>query len=343
MTVRAWAAVVALAACSLLVGPGTAATAQVEGRGRYLPDTYRVSGSPGVLPEGHRHRRARPDARRVGRDRHPVPRAGPRPADAPVRPGSGRQAQHARGAHRPRGQVWSVGADTLTVHTPEGRLLARRTAPAGPLGGADLNDLALTPEAVYVTDWANPVVYRASIHHGRPGPLRPWVDLRGALPGFPAQYWLLNGIVADRTGATVLVASNGTEMLWRLDVANRTVEPVDLGGHSFGADGMVLAGRRLYAVLNHGAPAGVYLADLDAGLRRGTVVTAILTDADHRPFDLPTTLARYGCRLYVVNSQNSHPPGVPPYTVSAVADPSCPAMGWHTRRAGNGPDARPVG
>ncbi|MFF9718315.1 hypothetical protein ACF1DW_22400 [Streptomyces sp. NPDC014603] len=40
-------------------------------------------------------------------------------------------------------------------------------------------------------------------------------------------------------------------------------------------------------------------------------------------FDLPTTLARHGCRLYVVNSQLDDPPGEPPYTVSAIDDPTC--------------------
>ncbi|MFD2078275.1 hypothetical protein SAMN05421678_114184 [Actinopolymorpha cephalotaxi] len=310
---------------ALTVGLGAAPPAQAATRHGppRLPDTYVVSEEPGVVPEGvavHRDGRMYVSSDATGglfAGDVRMPAMHPFAVGTVDRPSS-------RGVHTERsGRVWSVGAGTLTVHSRNGRLLATRGAPDGPLGAADLNDLALTRDAVYVTDWANPIVYRAAIRHGRPGPLQPWVDIRSAFPQFPAQYWLLNGIVADAAGDTVLVASNGTEAVWRIDVATRAVEQVDLGGHSFGADGMVLAGRRLYAVLNYGAPNGVYVADLDPELRSGTVTHQILTDADGQAFDLPTTLARYRCRLYVVNSQGDHRPGQPPYTVSAVADPAC--------------------
>ncbi|MFD3454837.1 SMP-30/gluconolactonase/LRE family protein [Streptomyces sp. NPDC058691] len=217
------------------------------------------------------------------------------------------------------GRVFSVGGAELTVHDRHGRLLATRTAQSGPLAAPVLNDLVITDDAVYVTDWANPVVHRALIRHGSLGPLEPWLDIRPGFPQFPAQYWLLNGIVADPSGTTLLVASNGTEAVWRVDVAGQEITQVDLGGASFGADGMVLSGRTLYAVLNYGAPHGVYVAELDAQLRTGSVTHRITGQR----FDLPTTLARHGCRLYVVNSQNDEPPGSPPYTVSAVDDPTC--------------------
>jgi hypothetical protein len=176
---------------------------------------------------------------------------------------------------------------------------------------------------VYATDWANPVIYRAELDGNDLGPLEPWLDVRPAWPGFPAQYWLLNGIVAGPGGDVLLVASNGTEAVWRVETSSREVRPVDLGGASFGADGMVLDGNRLYAVLNYGAPAGVYVARLDPELRTGQITHSILADAAGTPFDLPTTLARYQCRLYVVNSQLDDRPGTPPYTVSAVPDPIC--------------------
>lgn len=305
---------------SAVAAPASATAHHDHGR---LPGTYVVSTRPGVLPEGiavHRDGRMYVGSDATGALYHGdvrLPRFRPFAVGAVDRPST-------RGIHTDRaGRVWSVGAHSLTVHSPGGRLLATQDVPDGPLGPPDLNDLALTPRAVYVTDWANPIVYRAEIQRGRPGELRPWVDLRTAIPGFPAQYWLLNGIVADATGDTVLVASNGTEAVWRVDVATRAIEQVDLDGHSFGADGMVLAGHRLYAVLNYGAPDGVYVADLDPGLRTGTVTHRILADAAGTPFDLPTTLARYMCRLYVVNSQNDHAPGTPPFLVSTVADPAC--------------------
>lgn len=129
--------------------------------------------------------------------------------------------------------------------------------------------------------------------------------------------------MADREGGTLLVASNGTEAVWRVDTATREVEQLELGGESFGADGMVLRGRTLYAVLNYGAPHGVYVAELSRDLRSGSVTHRITGER----FDLPTTLARHGCRLYVVNSQLDDPSGAPPYTVSAVDDPTCERHG----------------
>ncbi|SCZ16511.1 hypothetical protein SAMN02745898_11788 [Streptomyces sp. 136MFCol5.1] len=285
-----------------------------------LPRTYVVSRSPGVLPEGIAI--DRDGTMYVSSDGTGALYRGTvrDPRLRPFRADGVEDRTSTLGVHTDaRGRVFSVGGAELTVHDRRGRLLATRTAQSGPLGASDLNDLVITEDAVYVTDWANPVVHRAEIHGGELGPLEPWLDVRSAFPQFPAQFWLLNGIVADRSGRTLLVASNGTEAVWRVDVATRQVGQLDLDGASFGADGMLLRGRTLYAVLNYGAPSGVYVATLDEELRTG-VVTHRITGA---PFDLPTTLARHNCRLYVVNSQNDAPPGEPPYTVSAIDDPTC--------------------
>ncbi|MFC8981226.1 hypothetical protein ACFU3J_25950 [Streptomyces sp. NPDC057411] len=288
--------------------------------GRDLPDRYVVSREPGVLPEGIAVSTdgtlyvSSDGLGTLYRGRIGSPELAPFPARGVE------DRTSTLGVHTDRrGRVLSVGGATLTVHDRHGRLLARRTAEDGPLGAPHLNDLVVTGDAVYVTDWANPVIHRAELRGSTVGPLEPWLDIRSAFPGFPARYWLLNGIVADETGSTLLVASNGTEAVWRIGTADRDVSRLDLGEQSFGADGMVLSGRTLYAVLNYGAPHGVYIARLDRELRTGTV-THRLTDG---PFDLPTTLARHGCRLYVVNSQLDEPPGRPPYTVSAIPDPTC--------------------
>ncbi|MFF8837380.1 YncE family protein [Streptomyces sp. NPDC015130] len=310
--VRLTAATTLLAALSAVPGPASA---------RELPDSYVVSREPGVLPEGVAITRdgtmyvSSDGTGALYRGRVGAPEMKPFPA----RGLEGRPSS--RGVHTDRrGRVLSVGGETLTVHDRHGRLLAARLAPAGPLGAPDLNDLAVTEDAVYVTDWANPVVLRAEIRRGGTiGPLEPWLDIRSAFPQFPARYWLLNGIVANESGTALLVASNGTEAVWRVGTADRDVSRLELGGESFGPDGMLLRGRTLYAVLNYGAPHGVYVARLDEELRSGTV-THRLTDG---PFDLPTTLARHGCRLYVVNSQLDDRPGRPPYTVSAITDPTC--------------------
>ncbi len=273
-----------------------------------LPDRYVLSGPSGAAPEGvavHTDGTMWVGSSATGRlyrgdvRRHVL---APVQAAATVRRGT-TLGVHTDGA----GNVWSVGAGTLTVHDRRGRLLSTATAEAGPVGPAKLNDLAITPDAVYVTDFANPIVHRAERHGTRLGPLQPWLDMRDALPGFPAQYWFLNGVVADPDGSTLLVAGNGTEALWRVDTATRQSVQVDLGGRSFGADGMQLRGHTLYAVVNYASPNGVYLVDLDPTMTSGTVTDEILLPG------LPTTLAVHRCRVYVVNSPD----------VQVIPDPAC--------------------
>lgn len=70
------------------------------------------------------------------------------------------------------------------MHDRSGALLADSMAAAGSFGPADLNDLTLTPDAVYVTDWANPILYRTERHGGRFGRLTPvgWTWARDPRP-----------------------------------------------------------------------------------------------------------------------------------------------------------------
>jgi sugar lactone lactonase YvrE len=273
-----------------------------------LPDTYVLAAPAGVAAEGVA---VHPDGRiwvgssatgQIYRGDIRRPTLGPVAAEGTVERGT------TLGIHTDAaGNVWSVGAGSLTVHDRRGRLLSAATAEAGPVGAPTLNDLVLTPDAVYVTDFANPTVHRATRHGTRLGPLRPWLDLRAALPGFPAQFWFLNGIVANRDGSALLVAGNGTEALWRVDTATRETAQVDLGGRSFGADGMQLRGRTLYAVVNYASPNGVYLVRLQPDLASGVITDEVLLPG------LPTTLAVHRCRVYVVNSPE----------VQAVDDPAC--------------------
>ncbi|MFF0400987.1 hypothetical protein ACFYSJ_35460 [Streptomyces sp. NPDC005248] len=66
-------------------------------------------------------------------------------------------------------------------------------------------------------------------------------------------------------------------------------------------------GRTLYAVINYGAPSGVCIAELDEGLRAGSVSHRITGE----PFDLPTPPARHGCRLYVQQPERRAPGEAP--------------------------------
>jgi sugar lactone lactonase YvrE len=221
-----------------------------------------------------------------------------------------------------RGRVFvaaAVGADgVLDVYDRQGRLLARREPPVQP---AALNDLVLTRDAVYVTDSVRQVVYRAVLRGREIGELEEWLDLNPHSPAPPDDRFL-NGIVAGAGRRVLLVADLMTEVLFRVHVATRAVEIVDLGGAEWGGDGMLLEGRDLYAVIWDDQPDGsftqqVRAARLAPDLRSGTVVARV----DHPSFLDPTTLARDRDRLLVVNSQLLHQPGTPPFTVTAIPDP----------------------
>ena len=311
-----WAATVMLT----LVAPTQPAQADANRNTHRLPQHYVVSASPGVLPEGiglGKHGRFYVTSSGTGAiyegrlDRSRMRLFAPAGS-------AGRTS--ALGVHTDgAGRVFVAGSTALDVYSPSGRLVAHRPAPAGAVGPASLNDLVITSEAVYVTDFANPVILRASLSGHRIGALQPWLDLSTVEPALPAPYWFLNGIVASADQQTLLVSSQGLGRLLHVDRPSRKAQAVDLGPGAFAADGLELRGRTLYAVLNYDTPAGqgVYVADLAGDLLSGRVVAAV-TDR-FAAFDSPTTLAldRHG-RVLVVNSQLGHPPGTPPYTVTAV-------------------------
>lgn len=221
-----------------------------------------------------------------------------------------------------RGRAFVAGAEgpdgVLYVYDRHGRLVARREPPSQP---AALNDLAVTRDAVFVTDSVQQVVYRMTLRGPEIGELEVWLDLGPHSP-VPPEDRFLNGIVASRDGRVLLVADLQAEVLFRVDVATRAVRIVDLGGTEWGGDGMLLEGRDLYAVVWDEQPDGSFTQDVRAArlsrdLTSGTVVARV----DDPSFLDPTTLARDRDRLLVVNSQLLHQPGTPPFTVTAILDP----------------------
>ncbi|MEU4550444.1 SMP-30/gluconolactonase/LRE family protein [Micromonospora violae] len=283
------------------------------------PDTYVVSRASGVLPEGiavSRDGTLYVTSLGTGavyrghvRDRE-LRQFLPPGADGRTR---------AAGLHLDgRGRIFVAGWDTgaLFVHAPDGELLARRTAP----GGA-LNDLALTADAVYVTDSATGTLWRAALDGPEVGNLVRWLTAAD----FPVAPGFLNGIVVTDGGRIALVADQGdgqpgTERLWRVDLVGRTATAVEVIDGQLGADGLLLEGDRLYGVVNFPNRAGgwdfaVNLAIVDADRRTARVVR------QSRPAGLaqsPTTLVRDAGRLLWVNSQLNAPAPAPPFTVTQV-------------------------
>lgn len=319
------AATMALGAVLVAVpAPGAAvATPLSAAQGRSdLPSSYLVSEGPGVLPEGI-------EVTPAGRiyvtssGTGDVYAGSVGSADMQVfATGASASRSSALGIHTDaRGRVFVASPSAIDVYSPDATLLARRSLPDGT--DAYLNDLAITSEAVYVTDSAGATVWRMALQGEDIGQLDPWLDANSTMPSFEPGWFYLNGIVASPDGSRLLVSAQGLGALIRVETRSAAAEFVTTDGRwfgNFGPDGMVLEGDVVHGVLNYGAPEagqGLYVARLAPDWRTASVLAAD-TDSD---FSSPTTVAASHDRFLVVNSQLDTAPGAPPWTVVAVPDP----------------------
>lgn len=298
---------VALLAAALTIQP---ATAQAH---PHRPQTYVVSQTPGDTPEGIEvTKNGTIYVTSVGTGA--VYRGSVHsPKLTTFLPAGSDGRTSATGIHVDRwGRVLVAGARTskLFLYDARGRLLAARTAQAGSF----LNDFAFTRDAVYVTDSAHNQIWRAPLTRHGLGELKPWLT-RDQLKPIP---YFLNGIVATPDGRTLLVGEQGQDLTYRIDVATRTVKPIEVTGANgiLSGDGYLLEGNHLYAV--YAAGGGKYVTRL-ARLDPTWSHAQILADSDPGgPNSTPTTVARDHRRLLWVNSQLDVAPGTPPYTVTVV-------------------------
>jgi sugar lactone lactonase YvrE len=203
-----------------------------------------------------------------------------------------------------RNRLWVAGGPTgqgyvYDARTGEG-LAVYELAPGPP---TFVNDVVVTREAAWFTDSLRAVLYRVPI--ARNGSLAGQADveivpLTGDFvlqPGFN-----LNGIDATRNGRTLVVVQSNTGQLFRVDANTGNADRIELtGGNVAFGDGLLLDGRTLYVVQNQ--LNRVAVVDLAPDLGSGTIVEH-LTDPD---LDVPTTIAEFGRRLYVVNARFAHP------------------------------------
>ena len=164
-----------------------------------------------------------------------------------------------------------------------------------------VNDVALTRRTAYFTDSRRAVIYALA------------TDLGGireiALPDVPTGAGNnLNGIAATPDGKTLIAVRGGSYgELYRIDPRTGESALISItGGDVLNGDGLLLIGKRtLYVVKNRSNEiAVVRLAkDLASGRVTGTITS--------RGFDVPTTVARIGSRLYLPNARFSNPPQPP--------------------------------
>ena len=216
-----------------------------------------------------------------------------------------------------RGRLFVAGGDAgdgRVVSASTGDVLASYTFTSAP---TFVNDVVLTPEAAWFTDSFNPVLYKVPL--GRGGRLPAQDDVVTVpLTGDVAfqEGFNVNGISRTPDGSGLLVVQTNTGLLFRVDPATGVTRTVDLGGVTLpNGDGILLSGRTLYVVRN--VDNEVAVVRLDRTGRHGSVVDR-LTDPR---FDVPTTVARFGGRLYLPNSRFLIDP-TPTTTYSAIAIPA---------------------
>lgn len=179
-------------------------------------------------------------------------------------------------------------------------------------GASLVNDVAVTPGGAWFTDSMQAKLYFVPLsRRGEPGEVRT-LELSGPAADTSGQI-NLNGIRATPDGRTLIVAHSAHGRLYTVDPrtgASALIAGVEVPN----VDGIVLAGRQLWAVRNFDNKVSRFrLAD---DLSAGTLEQEILSDN----FGIPTTAALFGHRLAVVNSHfdTGFPPTAPEYEVVVV-------------------------
>jgi hypothetical protein len=221
---------------------------------------------------------------------------------------SGRVATGLKYAH---GLLFVSGANTGKAWVFDARTGSQLAEYA--FGGGFVNDVVVTRAAAFFTDSNKAVLYKVPLaKNGRPSTSFQTVPLTGdfqLMPGFN-----LNGIDATANGRTLVSVQSGTGKLFTIDPKSGVTHEIGLGGASVtNGDGILLAGKTLYVVRNSNNLIAV--VRLASNLKSGTIVRTI-TDPD---FDVPTTVARAGDRLYLVNARFTTPSTpTTPYSVVQV-------------------------
>ncbi|MCI3238606.1 SMP-30/gluconolactonase/LRE family protein [Streptomyces spinosisporus] len=179
-----------------------------------------------------------------------------------------------------------------------------------PETGHFINDVTLLDDRAWFTDSLDAVLY--GVPRGRGGTVRTlpltgdWVQTPGVNNA--------NGIVSAPGGRGLIVVSSTPGRLYKISLRTGSATEIALAGaeNVMAGDGLWRIGRTLYVVQNRLNLISVF--ELDA---KATTATLRRTITDPR-FDVPTTIARFGHRLYLVNARFTSPQ-TPETTFDAVA------------------------
>ena len=164
-----------------------------------------------------------------------------------------------------------------------------------------INDVAVTTRGAWFTDSKQAKLYFVPIRRSGVSTQFRTLALSGPAADTRGEF-NLNGIQATARGKTLIVAHSANGQLYTVDP--RTGASAPIAGVSVPTvDGIVLRGRRLWAVQNRNEVTRVRLGPR---LRSGVVERVITSDR----FQVPSTATRYGRWLAVVNAKFDT--GIPP-------------------------------
>jgi sugar lactone lactonase YvrE len=202
-----------------------------------------------------------------------------------------------------------TGGDARVVNAFTGEVLASYKFTTA---DAFINDVVLTRNAAWFTNTRSAFLYKVPLgRHGALPPADGFVTL--PLTGTPVVN-AGNGIVETPDGRALIVVSAG--QLFHVDPATGATTLVDLGGETLtNGDGLLARGRTLYAVQNRLNQVAVLRMSRDG--KSGTVLQRV---TDPR-FDVPTTVAEFGNRLYLPNARFGAMPPATTFTAVAIPRP----------------------
>lgn len=189
-------------------------------------------------------------------------------------------------------------------------------------GTSFINDVVLTKDAAWFTDSANAQLFTLPFQ-GRNDRLPRASDVvRLPLGGDWVQRAGVNGngLTASPDGKALLVVNSASGELFRVSTRTGAARLVDLRGTLLtNGDGLLLENRTLYAVQNRLNQVAVVRLSKDG--RTGRLKRIVTSNG----FDVPTTVARSGKRLYLPNARFSTPPTpTTTYAMNGVKLPVAP-------------------
>ncbi len=213
-----------------------------------------------------------------------------------VQPQAGRVAV---GMKADRGRLFVAGGNTgmaFVYSTATGQSIVSYQLSSG---GSFINDVVVTKSAAWFTDSLKPVLYRVPLGPGgRPGAQSAVTTVQLTGDYQHGAGFNVNGIDATANGKTLVIVQSSVGRLFTVTPAGVAKAIVLANGESVpNGDGILLDGKTLYVVQNRlNLVAKIALApDLQTGRVAGRI--------SNPGFDVPTTAAEQGSRLYLVNAR----------------------------------------